>query len=52
MVTRAMGKIVDLTVRAEAAVRPLFETYLRCCCRLMALVFEGLRCHSTLLISE
>lgn len=40
MVTRTMGKMDCLTVRAEAPVRPLLETLLRCCC-LMASLLEG-----------
>ena len=40
MVTRAMGKMDCLTVRAEAPVRPLLETLLRCCW-FMASVLEG-----------
>lgn len=40
MVTSAMGKMDCLTVRAEAPVRPLLETLLRCCW-FMASVLDG-----------
>ena len=38
--TSAVGKMDNLTVRAEAPVRPLLETFLRCCW-FMASVLDG-----------